>query len=191
MKRVASVLVVSTLLVTSCEFKRLDTAKMQQEIQNQKIKHVTSAQVSTLATEQGDAIGRVIDRQPIRALSTKALVDSLAQAYGARIEFVPVAQWNQPRFDAKTKEVFAAYRYNAEKQLPQENNIQKIGDGSEWLYTIPVVMTPELTTAINRKQLPTLQPQKEKELLGLWAVHLSRKEIVRRIDPKTLEKGKL
>ncbi len=193
MKIQGCILFLGMLALNACEFKRMDTAKMKQDMENQQIKHVTRSQLSTLASEKGDEIGRALQQQPIRVLSTPAVVDSLAQASASRIVFVPAKALNEPQTDAKIKEVFAAYQYSAEKHLPLETNIQQIGDGSEWVYTVPVIMTKEVNAALVNKKIsnPVIESVPENDLLGLWTVYLSRKELIRQVDPKKLEKKKL
>ncbi len=193
MKIVGCVLILGMLGLNACEFKRMDTAKMKHDMENQQIKHVTSSQLSTLASEKGDEIGRILQSQPVRVLTTPALVDSLAKASASRIVFIPTQELSNPQTDVKIKEVFDAYQYSAEKHLSQETNIQKIGDGSEWLYTVPVVMTKEIEAALANKSIsnPVIKAVPQNDLLGLWTIFLSRKELIRQIDPKKLEKKQI
>ncbi|MDR6193165.1 hypothetical protein [Siphonobacter sp. SORGH_AS_0500] len=193
MKIQGCILILGMVVCNACEFKRLDTAKMKQDMENQQIKHVTSSQLSTFSSEKGEELAGVLQQQPVRALRNTTFVDSLAKASASRIVFVPTQDLSKPQTDTKTKEVFAAYQYSAEKHLPQETNIQQIGDGSEWLYTVPVVMTKEIEAALVNKSIsnPVIQSVPQNDLLGLWAIYLNRKELIRQIDPKKLEKKNL
>lgn len=167
----------------SCEFKRLDTSRIQQEMKSQQIRQVTSAQVSAIASKWGERIGTALQKRPLHGVTSPQVADSLAKAFGARIRFV--SNLSDPSFDSKTKEVFDAYRYNADHHLPQENNLQKIGDGSEWLYTIPVTADKALIDAGSAAGLPP--SVREKDLAGVWAVYFNRKELIRLVSPKELD----
>lgn len=179
----ASNLLLIGILVISCEFKRLDTQRIQQEMKSQQIRQVTAAQVSAIAAQWGEKIAAELGKRPLHGITSLPQADSLAKTYGARIRFV--SNLADPSFDVKTREVFDAYRYNATHRLPQENNLQKLGDGSEWLYTIPVTADKPLLDAGKAAGLPaSLQ---EKDLAGVWTVYFNRKELIRLVSPKELD----
>ncbi|MFT4031109.1 MAG: hypothetical protein QM669_01690 [Siphonobacter sp.] len=179
LRRLSCLVISLCWLTQSCEFRRMDTTKIKSEMQKQEIKHVTAAQLTTLATDWGEQISKVLHTNEIKALNTPAFTDSLAKQYGARIQFVAASQFAAPAYDEKTKEVLAAYAYNAEKGLTQEDNIQKLGDGTEWLYTVPLLWKPTFAKTAGLK---------ENDLYGVWTIQFSRKELVQRADPRQLEK---
>ena len=158
------------LLLTACDPKKIDTQGMAQEMRNRQPKRVTPSQLAVLAAEWGSQLADSLDRRVNGGRRDTAVVHALARRYGADVRFFALDK-TESSPDPKVREVLAAYRYTAKNHLPAEPNLQKIGDGAAWLYTAPVLQNDSLA--------------------GLWMMTFSRKELILRVDAKTLNKLKI
>ncbi len=165
----------------------IDREAVKKEMAQREIKHVLPAEVVEAAYEQGKLLAE--EAQEI-VLSTyrknadavdfpqfaraKTSIDSLAAARNTEIHWIPAGtDTSANRLGAMERQVWDAYLYNVENQLPLDDNVQKIGD-EHFLYTRPLTMSPEL-----RKQLPGAEPTQENDFLGMWSIKLAKKEIIR------------
>lgn len=162
-------LLLFSFLLLACNPKRLDTAGMAQEMRDRQLKHVTPSQLAALADEWGQQLTDSLNRLAPTGQPDTARTNPLARRYGAGVRVLSLRQLAaQP--DPKVREVAAAYLYAVGNRLPLEPNLQKLGDGTEWLYTAPVAQTD-----------PTHR---------LWVLRFPRKELILRVDAKGLEKLK-
>jgi len=153
-------------LLAGCNPKKLDTTGMAQEMRDRQPKRVTPSQLAALADEWGHQLADSLDQRP---LTDTARLGSLARRYGADIRFLTLKQLASER-DPKVREVAAAYLYAVNNRLSLDPNLQKLADGTNWLYTAPL--------------------RKHDSLTGFWAITFSRKELLRRVDNKDLERLK-
>ena len=212
-----NILVLCTLLAVSfvgCDRAKLDTKRYKKELDNRKLRHVNIANITDQAFMSGriitDTISHAIELNLISLLKQKgldsaalycnaqkyAITDTLTLAFGADIK----------RLDArillkKTDPAFAlydAYQYNAENNLPFEDNAQNLKN-EYWLYTKAVVLdkpvcaschgevgkdlTQESFTKLNTKYPDRkLWGNKKGALLGMWALTLQQKALIRQIN---------
>lgn len=153
-------------LLAGCNPKKLDTTGMAQEMRDRQPKRVTPSQLAALADEWGHQLADSLGQRPP---TDTTRIGSLARRYGADVRFFTLRQLAaQP--DPKVREVAAAYRYAADNRLSLDPNLQKLADGAAWLYTAPV--------------------RRGDSLAGFWAITFPRKELIRRVDKKELERLK-
>ena len=156
-----------SLLLAACNPKRLDTAGMAQEMRDRQPKRVTPSQLAALADEWGRQLTDSLNQRLPTALTDTAQTGPLARRYGAAIRFSTLKQLTAHP-DPKVREVAAAYLYAVNNRLDVDPNLQKLADGAEWLYTAPV--------------------RQGDSLAGFWAITFPRKELLRRVDAKGLER---
>jgi hypothetical protein len=99
-------------------------------------------------------------------------------------------------FGKKANEILDAYQYNAEKHLPQTDNIQKSDDEKFYFYTEPITLKNQFD-GLKKTQIEALGKaakfdsllfRKKGDFVGLWLVKFSKKEVIRLSDPKHLRK---
>lgn len=157
------------LLLAACNPKRLDTAGMAQEMRDRQPKRVTPSQLAALADAWGRQLTDSLSQRPPARLSDTAQTGPLARRYGANVRFSTLDQLASES-DPKVREVAAAYRYAVNNRLNVEPNLQKLADGDAWFYTAPV--------------------RRGDSLVGFWAITFPRKELIRRVDTKGLQRLK-
>jgi hypothetical protein len=182
-------------VVSGCDLKdRVQNTKaLAEEMSNMKIKRVTNEQVVTIVDNWGQKIIKKAEKQLTFALSKQPNqsarlcqlqnlppIDSLAKLYGATITLLTANDLQNSKLSAKEKEVLDAYLYNSENKLPQISNIQKLGD-SVLIYNSPVPVNNLICeTCALKKTTP----------LVVWSVRFLRREIIRKVDAKSLLKMK-
>lgn len=188
------------LLLTGCEFRRVDTQGMAQEMRDRKIKHVTPSQLTTLANLWGNRITEQLNEDLLTSLQNPALLDSLQRAYGATIRFETLGVLARPGLDPKARDVYEAYQYTARQRQVPDPNVQKLQGDTLLLYTAPVLLTPELGTRWQRVSVPQRQGLTRRfglnpadtagtgRFLGLWSVTFPRRELILRVGDKDLKK---
>lgn len=124
--------------------------------------------VSAYATEAAKVEGKFIDEH------TLPKIDSLAQSYHAEVHWIPAdADSTQLQLSPLEQQLWEAYWYNIENDLPVNHNVQKIDDES-YLYTHPEILNPEL-----RKKLPGSESFTKGPFLGMWSIKLAKRELIR------------
>lgn len=193
-------LAISYLLIgiMGCNNERVDTRAVVQEMRDRQIKRVSQAQVMALADDWGKNIAKQLKKNAVASLLNNQLKDSLSKAYGANVQFLSPRNFDLPSLDELERQVLDAYQYNADKKLPQSDNIQRLPDQQTLLFTAPVqwnddfakLSKAELTQLTQKLQLDSLSFRKRGDFLGVWSIKLQKKEIIRRTDAKTFEKAK-
>jgi hypothetical protein len=183
------------LSISSCNLDNgvRQTPALAEEIRNSKIKRVTNEQIVTIVDDWGQRITKQIEatlaaslaKQPRQVtdlcqLQNLSLVDSLSKKYDVTVSLLTTKDLESSTLSAKEKEVLDAYLYNAENKLPQISNIQKIGD-SVLVYNVPV---PTENIICQKCIEKTLAP------LAVWNIRFMKREVIRKVDGKSLLKMK-
>lgn len=212
-----NILVLCALLALSlgaCDRERLDTKRYKKELDNRKLRHVNMANITDQAFISGriitDTISHAIELNLISLLKLKGLdsavlycnaqkypiTDTLALAFGAdikRLDARVLQKKSDPAFA-----LYDAYLYNAENNLPFEDNAQNLKN-EYWLYTKAIVLdkpvcaschgetrkdlTQEAFTKLNTKYPGRkLWGNKKGALLGMWALTIQQKALIRQIN---------
>ena len=181
--------------LNGCDFtKRIDTRQAVKELHEREVKRITPAQFNAQVDEWGKMIVDSLNKNLLTNLENKALIDSLSKTY--RVEIITGNPINLQKlgFGKKVNGILDAYQYNAEKHLPQIDNIQKSDDEMLYFYTAPIIMNEQFDKlkklrieAIGKEaKLDSLWFRKKGDFVGLWLVKFTKREIVRLSDPKHL-----
>ena len=179
---------------SSCDFQRVDTSKMSDEIRSRQIKHITPSQIIALSNDFGQKIKISLNKNPTQSLLDSTLIDSLEKSFKVKITLLKPSDLTNTNIDAKVRALLDAYLYNDEKQLPQQDNLQPISNGMEVVFTTPVIFDKKMFSQVAKLSEKTDQALKIKEigsLLGVWAVTFERKNLVNQIDIKAFGKMKV
>jgi hypothetical protein len=184
-------------LLTGCDFtKRIDTRAAVKELHEREVKRITPAQFTAQVDEWGHLIVDSLSKNLIQNLEKRALIDSLSKRYRVEILAGSPLKLQNPAFGQKVNEILGAYQYNAERHLPQIDNIQKSDDELSFFYTEPIILKNELEglaksriqTLAKTANLDSLTFRKKGDFVGLWLIKFSKREVVRLADPKHLRK---
>lgn len=184
-------------LLTACDFtKRIDTRAAVKELHEREVKRITPAQFTAQVDEWGHSIVDSLNKNLVKNLENTAVVDSLSKSYRVQILSGSPLKLQNPTFGQKVNETLDAYQYNAEKHLPQIDNIQKSDDELYFFYTEPIILKNELEgmdksriEALSKTaKLDSLIFRKKGDFVGLWLIKFSKREVVRLADPKHLMK---
>ena len=144
------------LLFTSCDFsRRIDTRAAVKELHEREVKRITPAQFTAQVDEWGHQIVDSLHKNLVRNLENKTVIDSLSKFYRVEILSGSPSKLQNPAFGQKVNEILDAYQYNAERHLPQIDNIQKSDDELSFFYTEPIILKNELE-GLNKSKIEIL-----------------------------------
>jgi len=185
------------LLTLGCDFsKKIDTRAAVKELREREVKRITPTQFTAQVDEWAHIIVDSLSKKLAINLQGRALIDSLSRKYRVEISTGSPINLQNPAFGKKFNEILDAYQYNAEKHLPQIDNIQKSDDEKFFFYTEPITLKDqfndlkkiEIEALGKTAKLDSLVFRKKGDFVGLWLVKFSKKEVVRLSDPKHLIK---
>ena len=183
------------LLLNGCDFsKRIDTRAAVKELKERQVKRITPTQFVAQVDEWSHIITDSLNKNLAVNLKKRALIDSLSSKYRVEISTGSPINLQNPAYGKKVNEILDAYQYNAEKHLPQTDNIQKSDDEKFFFYTEPITLKNQLDglkkaqiEALGKTaKLDSLVFRKNGDFVGLWLIKFSKKEVVRLSDPKHL-----
>ncbi len=195
--KICLLLTVNCSLLTGCDFtKRIDTRAAVKELHEREVKRITPAQFTAQVDEWGHSIVDSLNKNLVQNLESKAVIDSLSKSYRVEILSGSPLKLQNPAFGQKVNEILDAYLYNAERHLPQIDNIQKSDDELYFFYTEPIILKNELEGLKKSRieglskttNLDSLSFCKKGDFAGLWLIKFSKREVVRLADPKHLMK---
>jgi hypothetical protein len=184
-------------LLASCDFtKRIDTRAAVKELHEREVKRITPAQFTAQVDEWGHQIVDSLNKKLVQNLENRAVIDSLSKSYRVQILSGSPLKLQNPTFGQKVNEILDAYQYNAERHLPQIDNIQKSDDEMYFFYTEPIILKneleglkkPRIEALSKTANLDSLAFRKKGDFVGLWLIKFSKREVVRLADPKHLMK---
>jgi hypothetical protein len=197
-----------TLLIGACNEKRVDSRRFAQEMKNRQLKRVNQGAIMEECLWKGQLLVKLIDttfQQKIQLALQKngpnkamqlcnidiyGVKDSLAMVYNASIK-----RTNRAILTAgskEEKELFDAYLYNEEQQLPMHDNLQDLKNGFV-LYTKPIMLNQNSCLTCHGEEskiLPLLQKAypksvvfnlKKGSLMGMWSIQLAQQEVIKRM----------
>jgi hypothetical protein len=142
-------------VLLACSNQKIDTSQVQKEMEAREIKVVSDAQILEKAMEIGNALAKGFLLEETET-GLEAKVDSTK----ANVSFYFFDRGEQPT--GKELAVFKAYDYNRKNSVASTSNVQKLDNGQTLLYTTPMVH--------------------QQQIVGMWSVKLSRKEVVLSIE---------
>ena len=180
------VLLVITLVPFACNPDRIQyTDKLKQEMADKKVKRLTNADLNEAVNSWGEQIVAIAEQEATANLAKGKIASicdlqdlpktqALARRYGMTISLLGAVDVQNPRLAQKEREVLDAYLYNAEKNLPQSSNIQRIGD-TLFVYNAAVPAGNALRQTCFGKQ---------KQSLAVWRLAFPKLEVIRHMKPK-------
>lgn len=176
----------------ACQSKRLENTKeLSREIKASQIKRVTNTQLIYTIDEWGKKISQIADKalqkeltaHPEKAgvlcrdISQIPLVHALQKEYGVQIELWGEEDLKRPELNPKEKEVLEAYLYSAKTKSVASDNVQLLND-TLLVYNVPVSAD---------SQICKLCMPGQETPFGVWRLLFDKKEIIRKLDAKTLK----
>lgn len=186
--------ILSILILLSCNTENRvgNTKELAQEMKATQIKRVTDAQLVSTVDEWGKQMASVAQRALEKELAQKPeeagsvcsnmsslpLIAALDKEYGVNIQLMGPEDVSNSALSAKERELLDAYLYNAENNLPQSDNVQKLND-TLLVYNAPVPTDSRICTECFEKQ---------KVSFAVWRILFDKKTVIRKLDVKKLKK---
>ncbi|MFC5410651.1 hypothetical protein ACFPMF_15110 [Larkinella bovis] len=178
------------LYFTACTPDRnQNTKELAQEMNDRKIKRVTDAQLTTTVDEWGKSLVQTARKALTTELQKNTgdtarcsvgnlpVIQKLAKKYAVTIDLLSAKDTANPVLNTKEQELLAAYFYNAQNNLEQNDNIQKLSD-TLFVYNAPVAPDDLICKTCSDQATPPFV---------VWRVVFKKREVIRRIDPKKLQ----
>ncbi|MEZ0485958.1 hypothetical protein [Fibrella aquatica] len=175
------------LALLACNPDRIQyTDKLKQEMADKKVKRLTNADLNEAVDSWGAQIVAIAEKEAadklakgeaatgICSLQDLPKTQALATRYGMTISLLGAADVQNAKLAQKEREVLDAYVYNAEKNLPQSSNIQRIGD-TLFVYNAAVPAENALSKTCFGQQ---------KQQLAVWRLAFPKLEVIRHLKPK-------
>ena len=182
-----SLLLAIALITFACDPERIQyTDKLKQEMADKKVKRLTNADLNEAVNSWGEQIVAIAEQEAtaklakgnaaagICNLQDLPRTQALAKRYGMTVSLLGAADVQNPKLAQKEREVLDAYLYNAEKNLPQSSNIQRIGD-TLFVYNAAVTAGNALRQTCFGKQ---------EQSLAVWRLAFPKQEVIRHMKPK-------
>jgi hypothetical protein len=181
-----------TLLGCNTEERVGNTRELAQEMKAMQIKRVTDAQLVSTVDEWGKqmasvarkALEKELAENPAQAgtlcqnPASLPLIAALDKEYGVTIQLMGPEDVTNTVLSAKERELLDAYLYNAENNLPQSDNVQKLND-TLLVYNAPLPADSQISTACFKNQ---------KVSFAVWRILFDKKMVIRKLDAKKLNK---
>lgn len=195
----AAMLVVAGTLVlsmSSCQTPQPEGVdKLREEMNDRKLKRVTSGMVQEYGLRFGSTVADSIQSHFVHAVaqlpsgaSCIPVFDTVAsfQAQELKAKVMRLPFWKTDTTtlpDAKLRDLYAAYQYSANEGQALEANVQKLADTAFWI-TSPVIAVNQCMRChqdVNGKAI------KAGDAIGVYALKITRQEIIRHVDIKDLK----
>lgn len=186
----SKILFVLALCILGCDGtgnQQINREAISKAIEQQEVKRILPAELVEAAHAQGEAIAAQAQEIAVDAYQAEAnhsgdfltggvqeKIDSLAKARKAEIRWIPAdVDSTKVALSDLEQQIWEAYWYNVENDLPVNDNVQKINEEA-YLYTSPMMLDAEL-----RKKLPGSEDSTDAQgFLGMWSIRLSKRAIV-------------
>ncbi len=186
------IFILLALLGCNTENRVGNTKELAQEMKAMQIKRVTDAQLVATVDEWGKQMASVAQKalekemvqNPAQAgtlcqnPASLPLIAALDKEYGVTIQLMGPEDVQNPALSAKERELLDAYLYNAENNLPQSDNVQKLND-TLLVYNAPVPAGSQISAECFKNQ---------KVSFAVWRILFDKKMVIRKLDAKKLKK---
>jgi len=182
----------SVMLLTACDGigsgeQQIDRESIREEMEQREIRRVLPAELVEAAYERGAALSQQALEIAIDTRQTKSgtiqgqgdflsaagkRIDSLAKAENVDIRWVNI-DTDTALLGEKERQLWEAYLYNMENELPVNDNVQRLGD-EEYLYTRPLSLSP----ALRKKIIGSEETESPIGFLGMWSIRISKKRLI-------------
>ncbi len=176
------------LSITSCntDDRIKQTSALKQEMNSAEIKRVTNPQLIGTVDEWGKelvalarkALEKELARNPQQAgvlcqnLQKVPSIAAMDREYGVKIQLLGPADVTNQALAPKERELLDAYLYNAENNLPQSDNVQKLND-TLLLYNAPVPVESVICKTCFKDQ---------QVAFAVWRVLFDKKAVIQKMD---------
>lgn len=164
------------------------TSALKQEMHSAEIKRVTNPQLIATVDEWGKelvatarkALEKELARNPQQAgvlcgdLQKVPSIAAIDREYGVKIQLLGPADVQNQGLAPKERELLDAYLYNAENNLPQSDNVQKLND-TLLLYNAPVPVESMICKTCFKDQ---------QVAFAVWRILFDKKVIIQKMDAK-------
>ncbi len=178
------------LIFTSCntDNRIKQTSALKKEMNSTEIKRVTNPQLIETVDEWGKelvaiarkALESELVRNPQQAgvvcqdLQKVPSIAAIDREYGVKIQLLGPADVKNQNLAPKERELLDAYLYNAENNLPQSDNVQKLND-TLLLYNAPVPVESMICKTCFKDQ---------QVAFAVWRVLFDKKAVIQKMDAK-------
>ena len=196
---------------------RVSKEVFEEATKSMEVKKISEADIVGEAMKWGDEISTEAQQQLLSVLQTTIsekgvpaaievchtraipIIQEVSDKHKVKIKRVSFAYRNPLDMpDESEKGILDAYAYNAENQIPNEPNIQKLENGDVLLYTKAIVIPNSLCLNCHGKNGEDIKPetqamldkkypedkatgQKVGDLRGMWSIRIPKKEVVKRM----------
>lgn len=217
MKKTLNFFVAIAFLMSCGSNERVSREVFEEATKSMEIKKISEADIIREALKWGDEISSEAQQQllvvlqstitekgipaAIEVCHTQALpiLQEVSDKYGVRIKRVSDNYRNLlDKPDEAEKAVLEAYAYNAENQIPNDHNIQKLENGEVLLYTKAIQIPNALCLNCHGKKGDDIKPETQKQLdlkypedkatghqigdiRGMWSIRIPKKEVVKKM----------
>jgi hypothetical protein len=185
---------VLSLFMLACNPERIQqTPELKRQMADSKLKRITSADQMTTVNDWGTKIVNAVQRELTASLQTAKTpaqrtalcqltglpkTQAIIQKYAIDLSLLQTADVKNARLAPKEREVLDAYLYQAENKLPQEPNIQRIGDSLFVFNTAVPADNAICQTCFPDQKLP----------FAVWRLVFRKNELVRQMANTKLKK---
>lgn len=161
------------------------TKALKEEIAGSKIKRVTDAQLVAAVDEWGKEMAVIMQKglekelaqNPDEAIKYCAnlghvpLIAAIENQYEVKVQLLGILAPENKTLAPKERELMGAYVYNAEKDLPQFDNVQKLDD-TLFVYNAPI----SKESSICQQCFPD-----QKLPFAIWRILFDKKAVIRKM----------
>lgn len=162
------------------------TKSLKEEIAGSKIRRVTDAQLVAAVDEWGKEMAVIMQKGLEKELAKKPneaakyctnlglvpLIAAIESQYEVEIQLLGTLAPENATLAPKERELMSAYVYNAEKDLPQFDNVQKLND-TLLVYNAPIPKkSPICQQCFPEQKLP----------FAIWRILFDKKEVIKRME---------
>ena len=178
----------AAFILTACntDNRIQQTQALKQEINATEIKRVTNPQLIATVDEWGKevvaaarkALEKELAQNPQQSdalcqdLRKVPFIAAMDRDYGVKIQLLGPADVRNQALASKERELLDAYLYNAENDLPQSDNVQKLNDTLP-LYNAPLPVESAIANMCFKDQ---------QVAFAVWRVLFDKKRVIQKMD---------
>lgn len=217
MKKTLKFFVPLAFLMSCGSNERVSREVFEEATKSMEIKKISEADIVREALKWGDEISTEAQQQLMAVLQstisekgipaaievchTQALpiLQEVSDKYGVQIKRASDAYRNPlDKPDESESAILEAYAYNAENQIPNEHNLQKLENGEVLLYTKAIQIPNALCLNCHGKKGDDIKPETQRlldlkypedkatghqigDLRGMWSIRIPKKEVIKRM----------
>ncbi len=170
--------------------------KLKEEMHDRKLKRVTAGAVQENAQNFGTTLADTIDNKFTAEAAKLATNESCPDLFDriatkqaknlqAKVLRLPFGKTDTTLLDSKLKDLYLAYQYSYQQGQLLESNVQKLSDTAFWVSK--AISIKAQTCLRCHSSGPDAKPLKLGSTIGIYAIRLTRQQVIRHIDIKSLK----